>query len=192
MADQVHHRIHGDIGVFLFAIAFALSGRGRADFCLSASARRRFISSACCWASGSTKEGQHQRGHAFEQFRIAPKNVEGLIEDFTLIAAIHKHRVQGPIEILAIVDSDGFDSLDAFDHLAGANRQSGRSQNAREMHDVGRNFPRIHILDIVEFVEPGLGIQGRPCLVGDGLLGHGSAGCQLRGRDLALDLVEDF
>ena len=45
---------------------------------------------------------QQHLHHLFQQARIAPEDVEGLVEDLALVAAVHEHRVQRPVEIVAL------------------------------------------------------------------------------------------
>ena len=81
--------------------------------------------------------GQHQRHHLFEQIGVAPEDMKGLVEDQPLVRPIDEDRVQCPIEVAAIGDADRPDRIDRIDDLAGTDRQPGRAQGAREMHQIG-------------------------------------------------------
>jgi hypothetical protein len=62
--------------------------------------------------------------------------VERLVEDLALVAAVHEHRVQRPVEVVALLESGRFDRLDGAQHLARTDAQAGGAQGAGEVHDV--------------------------------------------------------
>ena len=81
---------------------------------------------------------QQQLQHAFEHARIAPEQLEGLIEQRLLLVALDQDRLQRRAKIFAILDADGVDRVERRDHLRRPDRQPGGAQHAREMHDVFR------------------------------------------------------
>src|SRR3546814_13416198 len=52
-----------------------------------------------------TELRQDHLQHALQDLRIAPEHVERLIEDLALVAAVHEHGVQGPVEVAAVGDA---------------------------------------------------------------------------------------
>ena len=63
--------------------------------------------------------------------------MERLVEDQPLIRPIDEDRVQCPVKIPAIGYPDGRDRGNRVDDLARPDRQPGRAQSAREMHQIG-------------------------------------------------------
>ncbi len=84
---------------------------------------------------------QEQRHHLLEELRIAPEDVEGLVEDLALVALVDEDGVQRPVEILPVGDPDRLHRLDRGEQLAGADRQPGGAQRAREIHQIGKKMP---------------------------------------------------
>ncbi len=84
---------------------------------------------------------QHQPHHLFQQIGIAPENVKGLVENQPLVRPVDEDRVQCPIEVAPVGDPDRLDRLDRVDDFAGADRQTGRAQGARKMHQIGEQRP---------------------------------------------------
>ena len=84
---------------------------------------------------------QHQPHHLFQQIGVAPENVKGLVENQPLVRPVDEDRMQCPIEVAPVGDPDRLDRLDRVDDLAGADRQTGRAQGAREMHQIGEQRP---------------------------------------------------
>src|SRR5262249_50426962 len=82
--------------------------------------------------------GQQHLHHLFQQTRVAPIDVEGLVEDLSLIAPIHKNRMQRPVEVVALLEPRRLDRLDGTQHLAWPDTQAGGAQGSREVGDVGR------------------------------------------------------
>ena len=81
---------------------------------------------------------EHQRHHAFQNFWIAPKNMEGLIKQITLVASIDVHGVQGPVKIIPVADANRFNRFDGAQHVAGSDGQPGGAQRSSKMHYIGR------------------------------------------------------
>ena len=86
---------------------------------------------------------QQHRGHPFQKFRVAPKNVKRLIEDFDLLVAGDKHGVERPIKIVAPAQAHLGDSGDGIEHRAGARRHPGGAQHPAKIHDVLANASAI-------------------------------------------------
>ncbi len=84
---------------------------------------------------------QHHAEHALQQLGVAPEDVEGLIEELALVAAIDEDRMQRPVEIAAAFDPGGAHGFDRGQHLARPDRQPRRAQRAREIHDVFQEPP---------------------------------------------------
>src|SRR5258708_2533364 len=55
-----------------------------------------------------------------------------------MLVALHEHRVQRPVEILARADAGGLERGQRIEHGAGADRNAGRPQRAGEVEDVLR------------------------------------------------------
>ena len=66
---------------------------------------------------GHADLGQQHLHHLFEKPRIAPVDVERLVEDLALVAAVHEHRMERPVEIVALLQSRRLDRLDRAQHL---------------------------------------------------------------------------
>ena len=76
----------------------------------SASASRRDISGPSCFKSARSA-GSSRASIRFRISRIAPEDMERLIEQLALVAPVHEHGVERPVEILAVLNADGFDRL---------------------------------------------------------------------------------
>ena len=75
---------------------------------------------------------QQQLHHLFEQPRVAPEDVEGLVEDLALVAAVHEHRVQRPVEVVAFLEAGRLDRLDGASTWPGPTRRPAvRSARAK-------------------------------------------------------------
>ena len=79
---------------------------------------------------------QEELHHALEELRVAPEDVEALVEQLALVAPVHEHGVQRPVEILAPLEADGLQRAKRLDHAARADRQAGGAERAGEVHDV--------------------------------------------------------
>ena len=53
-----------------------------------------------------------------------------------MLVPFHEHRVQRPVEVLAIADRRDVDRFERVEHRAGADGHAGRAQRAREVEDV--------------------------------------------------------
>src|SRR5258706_13487330 len=86
--------------------------------------------------------GQHQLHHALGEPRVAPEDVEGLVEDRALLFARQQHRRHGPVPVVAAVKGRfarrDLERPHAVDGAVGADAQAGGAQQAREMHHVFR------------------------------------------------------
>src|SRR5690606_9254776 len=80
--------------------------------------------------------GQHGRHHPVEQLRIAPEDMECLIEQFALVATVYEHRVQCPVEVVARTETDRFDRPDGIDDAARSDWQDGSAKHPAKQHDV--------------------------------------------------------
>jgi len=98
-----------------------------------------------CVAVGATVGLGHHQGHgAFEHFRVAPENVEGLVENFELLAFSEEQAGECPVEIVASGDARGFEGAQGVDHAVRPDRDARRAQHAREVHDVVAEVARAH------------------------------------------------
>jgi hypothetical protein len=79
---------------------------------------------------------QEHRHHALEQLRVAPEDVEGLVEDLELLAPAEEDARQGPVEVVAPLDPRDLERAHRVEHPVRADRQSRRAQHAREVHHV--------------------------------------------------------
>ena len=79
---------------------------------------------------------QHQRHHLVEKLRVAPEDVESLIEKFVFLVALHERCVERPVEVLACTDAGCFDRLDGIEHLARADAETGAAKHAGKMDDI--------------------------------------------------------
>ena len=80
--------------------------------------------------------GQEQLHHALEQARIAPVQIERLIEQRLLLVPLDQHRFQRGAEILAPLDAHRLYRFQRDDHLRRSDRQARSAQYAHEMKDV--------------------------------------------------------
>ena len=92
--------------------------------------------------------GQHQPHHLFQQIGVAPEDVKGLVENQPLVRPVDEDRVQCPIEVAPVGDADRPDRIDRVDDLAGPDRQPGRAQGAREMHQIGDEPPGFRLREL--------------------------------------------
>ena len=111
------------------------AGTRAAAAACSASASRR-LTSGRAWSVSRLGLRQQQRHHPLGHLRVAPEHAEGLVEQLALVVPVHEHRVQGPVEIRLAGEADRLHGADGFEHAARADRQAGRAQDAREVHDV--------------------------------------------------------
>src|SRR6185437_2222998 len=79
---------------------------------------------------------QQRRHHLLEEPRVAPEELERLLEDRQLLAPGNENRRERLAEIGAIRDADGVDGRERVDHLRGTERQARRAQHADEIEDV--------------------------------------------------------
>ena len=70
---------------------------------------------------------QQHLHHLLEQPRIAPIDVERLVEDLALVAPVHEHRMECPVEVVALVQACRFDRLDGAQYLARPDPQPRRA-----------------------------------------------------------------
>ena len=89
---------------------------------------------------------QQQLHRLLEQIGLAPEDVERLVEQLALVAPVHEHGVQGPVEVAAPPDADRLDRADGIQHLARADRHAGGAQRTREVHDVDGEAPGLEAL----------------------------------------------
>ena len=79
---------------------------------------------------------QHRGDQLFDIAALAEENAEGLVEQHRVLVPLHEHRVQRPVEILAVADARDAHALPAHRARAGPDRNAGRAQRAREVEDV--------------------------------------------------------
>ena len=90
---------------------------------------------------GRTRDLVKQQLHElFEHLRLLPEDMEGLVEQFLLVAPLHEDGMQRPIEIFARPQGARHGGIERIDHMARTDRQAGLAQHARKMHDVGRKL----------------------------------------------------
>jgi hypothetical protein len=80
--------------------------------------------------------GQQCGEHLFEQARIAPEEVERLLEQHEMLALGHDDGSERLAEIVAVVDADRLDGRERVEHLGGAYRQTRSAQHPDEVDDV--------------------------------------------------------
>jgi len=85
--------------------------------------------------------GEDEAEHLLQQFGVAPKHMECLIEQHPLVGPVDQHRVQCPVEIAPVGDANRLDRGDRVEHLARPHRQPRRPERAGEMHQVGEQSP---------------------------------------------------
>jgi hypothetical protein len=81
---------------------------------------------------------EHGGQQLVERASPAKEDAEGLVEQKRVLVALHEHRVQRPIKIVAGADSGRFDRGQRIEYRTGTNRNAGRAQRAGEVHDVFR------------------------------------------------------
>ena len=79
---------------------------------------------------------QHGGDQLLDIAALAEENAEGLIEQNRMLVPLHEHRVQRPVEILAVADLRDLHGFQRIEHGAGPDRNAGRAQRAREVEDV--------------------------------------------------------
>ena len=79
---------------------------------------------------------QHHRHELIDIAAAAEKDAERLIEDDRVLVALHEHRMQRPVEILARAEAGGLHRLERIEHRAGADRNAGGAQRAGEVDDI--------------------------------------------------------
>ena len=94
----------------------------------------------CAPGSGGFGADGVSRQHGGEQLvdiaALAEEDAEGLVEQDRVLVPLHEHRVQRPIEVLAVADARHLHGLERIEHGARADRNAGRAQRAREVEDV--------------------------------------------------------
>ena len=93
-------------------------------------ARRRRLRRGC------RRARQHGGDQLLDIAALAEENAEGLVEQNRVLVPLHEHRVQRPVEILAVADARDAERLQRVEHRAGPDRNAGRAQRAREVEDV--------------------------------------------------------
>ena len=86
--------------------------------------------------------GEEEAGHAFEELRVAPEDVERLVEQRPLVGPAHEDRVQRPVEVVPPGHADRLDRAQCIEHRAASDRKTRGPQRAREVHEVGAEAPR--------------------------------------------------
>jgi hypothetical protein len=72
----------------------------------------------------------------FGHLRVAPEDLERLLVERLMLVALHEHRMQRPVEVLARGQGAGLNGVERIDHRARPDRQPGAAQQPGEMHDV--------------------------------------------------------
>ena len=80
--------------------------------------------------------GQRQSAEPLEQSRTAPEDVESLIEDLAVRDPVHEPRVQGPVEVLPVLDADRPHGLRGRHDVSRPDPHSAGSQHPGEAHEV--------------------------------------------------------
>ena len=100
--------------------------------------------------------------HPLEQLRVAPEDVEALVEQLALVAPVHEHRVQRPVEILAAPEAHRLDRPQRLQHPPRPDRQPGRAQGAGEVHHVAGEAARPAAVVSMRAKSPGGGAVSGP------------------------------
>ena len=81
---------------------------------------------------------QHGGDQLLDIAALAEENAEGLVEQQRVLVSLHEHRVQRPVEILAVADMRNVKRLQRVKHRARPDGEARRAQRAREVEDVFR------------------------------------------------------
>ena len=79
---------------------------------------------------------QEEPHHALEHLRVAPEDVERLVEELELLAPVEEDGGERPVEVVAPLDARDLERFQRVDDLVGPDREAGTAQDAREVHDV--------------------------------------------------------
>ena len=91
---------------------------------------------------GDVDGGEEEAGHAFQELRIAPEDVERLVEQWALVGPADEDRVQRPVEVVAPGNADCLDRAHRVEHRAAPHRKARCAQGSREVHEVGAESAR--------------------------------------------------
>ena len=109
--------------------------------------------------------GRRLRQHGGDQLvdiaALAEEHAEGLVEQNRVLVPLHEHRVQRPVEIVAVADARDAHRFERVEHRARPDRHAGGAQRAREVEDVFGEAA------LPSFTSPACG-GGRPAKRGPG------------------------
>ena len=128
--------INSDLCALFFG-GTASSGHGlaqAADGCFSRGAERIRL-----------KRGEQQRHHPLQQARITKIDMKSLIEQAKLRRITHQHRAQGPVKIIAAIDSCTANCSHRVQHPAGADWQTGIAQGPAKHQDIVGEAARVSL-----------------------------------------------
>src|SRR5262249_1221692 len=82
------------------------------------------------------RERGHHRHQLLEVAALAEEDTERLVKQDRVLVALHEHRMQCPVEVVARADAGRLESLERVEHGARSDRDAGGAQRAREVDDV--------------------------------------------------------
>ena len=89
-----------------------------------------------CRCRRARRDRRHQRQELFEIAAPLEEDMERLVEHERMFVALHKDRVQRPVEILARGQAGGLDRVERIDRRARPDRQPCPPQRAGEIDNV--------------------------------------------------------
>ena len=88
--------------------------------------------------------GEEEARDPFEEPRVAPEDVEGLVEEGALVTPPDEDRVQRPVEVVPAREPCRLDRPQRVEDRAAPDGEAGRPQGAGEVHEVGGEAARRH------------------------------------------------
>ena len=86
--------------------------------------------------------GEEEARDPLEEFRVAPEDVERLVEQRPLVGSAYEDRVQRPVEVVAPGHPDRLDGAQCVEHRAAPQGKAGCPQGACEVHEIGAEAAR--------------------------------------------------
>ncbi len=107
------------------------------------------VGPASAWAAGESAARQELLEDPVDRpVGLAPEEAEGLPERVAVLASLHPHGVERPVELVPVGRVDAREGVEPVEDLARAERQTGGAQEPPEAHDalgerqgVGRGHP---------------------------------------------------
>ncbi len=81
-------------------------------------------------------DGRQDRQHLFDKPAALPVDAERLVEQHPVLTLAHEHRMQRPVEVLAVGNACDLDGAHRIDHGCRPRRHAGLPQRAGEMDDI--------------------------------------------------------